>query len=138
MTQTKALFLRIKREPAVALAAFAALIQFLATYFFDWTTEQQGLINGLAVVVVGALTAWAVSAEKGFAFMAGVAQAVISLALGFGASITADQQTAIMAVVTTLVGLFVRTQVVAPQRDVVSGEPATRVTIQSQTGGSLN
>lgn len=138
MTKLKAAILRIKREPAIALAAFAALVQFLATYFFDWTTEQQGLINGAAVVIVGALTAWAVSAEKGLAFMAGVAQAVISLALGFGATITADQQTAIMAVVTTVVGLFVRTQVVAPQPDVVNGTPAQRTTIQSQTGGNLN
>jgi len=137
MSTIRNLLAHLKREPIVALAAFAALVQFVSTYLFPLSAEQQSLINAAAVAVVGTVAAFLVSTEKGLPFLVGLAQAIIALILGFKVHMTPDGQAAIMGLVTTFVGLFVRTQVSVP-----TPMPAVVTTstplIQSQAGGTLH
>jgi hypothetical protein len=117
------------REPALWLATVAALIQFLSAQVLDLTPGQQGALNAVAVAVVGAITAWRVSAEKGVPALVGVLQALLALGLAFGLDMTAEAQSTLMALVTALASLWVRTQVVAPEPPVTtlrSGVPAYR------------
>ena len=129
------------REPAVILAFAAALIAFVSTWVFTFTPEQQALMNGVLVAVAGLVTAWRVSAEKALPFILGLAQAVIALLLGFKVHMDPDQQATIMSVLATLLGIFVRTQVVAPVAPpLVQIQPAPAnpgVVIQRQGGGGL-
>ena len=103
------------REPAVVLGLVAALVQLLSATLFDWTVDQQGVINAVAVALAGFLTAWAVSAEAGFAALAGLVKAVIALALAFGLALSPDLQSSLMVVVSAIGAFWVRTQVVAPE-----------------------
>lgn len=136
MSRISNLIAHLKREPVVALAAFAALVQFVSTYLFALTDEQQSLINAAAVAVVGTVAAFLVSTEKGLPFLVGLAQAIISLALGFKAHLSPDGQAAIMGLVTTFVGLFVRTQVSVPTPIPAPVTTSTPL-IRSQAGGTL-
>jgi nicotinamide riboside transporter PnuC len=125
------------REPAAILATVAAFIQFISLFVVELTTDQQAVLNAVVVAAFGVITSFAVSAEKGLPTLVGLAQSVIALAIGFGADFSAEQQVGLMALVTTAVGLFVRTQVVAPvaPSGVAREVPATK--INRQTGGSL-
>lgn len=131
------------REPALVLAAFAALVQFLSIFFFNLTDAQQGLVNGVAVAVAGFIAAWKVSADKALPAIAGIVQALLSLAVGFGAHIGADQQVVVMTFVSALVALFVRQNVVAPvdslgnRVSLPGAAPATSPQITRQTGGAF-
>jgi hypothetical protein len=102
------------REPALWLATFAALVQFLSAQVLDLSVGQQGALNAVAVAVVGAVTAWRVSAEKGVPALVGVLQALLALGLAFGLDMSSEAQSTLMALVTALASLWVRTQVVAP------------------------
>jgi hypothetical protein len=102
------------REPAMILGAIAAAIQLLSATLLPLSVEQQGVLNAVAVAVIGLVTAAAVSAEKAAPAVLGLVQAVLACALAFGLQMSPETQGAAMAFVTAMVSLFVRTQVVAP------------------------
>jgi hypothetical protein len=103
------------REPALILGLVAAAIQLVSATVLPLSIEQQGVLNAVAVAVIGLLTAAAVSAEKAAPAVLGVVQAVLACALAFGLALEPATQGAIMAFTTALVSAFVRTQVVAPE-----------------------
>ncbi len=103
-----------KREPALIWAFIASVIQLAVTYVFHVTTEQQGVINALVVAIGGLITALMVSSDQLAPAILGVAQAAIALALAFHLNLDPTVQAAVMSVLTTLIGMFVRTQVTAP------------------------
>jgi hypothetical protein len=91
----------------------AAAIQLLSATLLTLTVEQQGLLNAVAVALVGFVTALAVSGEKAAPLVAGLIQAVLACALAFGAHLSPDAQSSIMAFVAAGVAFYLRTQVVA-------------------------
>lgn len=102
------------REPALVLAFIAALVQLASAFWFDLSGDQQGYLNGAVAALVGLATAWSVARDRLAPAVLGAAQALLALAVAFGLSWSAEQQSVIMAFVATAVAMFVRTQVTAP------------------------
>jgi nicotinamide riboside transporter PnuC len=102
------------REPALILGLVASAIQLFSATVLPLSDGQQGVVNAVAVAVVGLVTAFAVSAEKAAPAVLGLVQAVLALALAFGLNLDAGVQGAVMAFATALVSAYVRSQVVAP------------------------
>lgn len=128
------------RDPALFLGAVAGAIQLLSL-FLPLSTTQQGVLNALAVAIVGFVLAKAVAADKAAAALIGVAKAAIALGLAFGLKLSPDAQVGIMTAVTAFLSFYTRTQVTAPldengvkrlQGPVISG------TYVDATGGSLD
>lgn len=102
------------REPALILGLIAAAIQLFSAMILPLSDGQQGVLNAVAVAVIGFITAAAVSAEKAAPAVLGLVQAVLACGLAFGWQLDAGMQGAIMAFATALVSAYVRTQVTAP------------------------
>jgi hypothetical protein len=102
------------REPAVILAFVAALIQGVSGFFFHLTVDQQGVLNAVAVAVLGLVTAAAVKGDAWLPAISGLIKAVLALGVAFGAHWPADKQSLVMVLVTAAFAAFVRTQVTAP------------------------
>ena len=102
------------REPAQFLGLVAALVALVSSTVLPLSVEQQGVLNAVAVAVIGLVTAAAVSAEKAAAALSGLVQAVLACALAFGAQLSPELQGSIMAFVSAGVAFWLRTQVVAP------------------------
>lgn len=100
------------KEPALWLALVAAVVSLGSNFAFHWTSDQQGVVNALALAVVGLITAWSVNHGALAAAILGVVGAVLSLALAFGAHLDATSQATIMSFAAAVVAMFVRTQVV--------------------------
>ena len=113
------------REPIQLLGLLrAALVLFSATVL-PLTVDQQGAVCAVAAAVLGVAGAAAVSAERAAPLVAGLVEAVLALALAFGANLEPGLQGAVMAFVAAGVALYLRTQVVAP----VAPEPTTNVVV---------
>lgn len=102
------------REPAVWLALIAALIQGVSGFFYNLTDEQQGVLNAVAVAVLGLVTAFAVKGDYVLPAILGFVKAVFALGLAFGAHWSADKQSLVMVLITAAFAAFVRQSVVAP------------------------
>lgn len=102
------------REPVKVLAFLSAGITLLSVLVTHWSDEQQAAVNGVIAVVIGLVGAWMVSAEKALPFITGLVQAVLTCALAFGAHIDANTNATIMSFVAALMGMWLRTQVLAP------------------------
>lgn len=97
----------VGRESVQLAAALTGLIQVLSLAL-HFTSDEQGSLNAAVVLVIGALTAWSVSAEKAAPLMAGVVQAVLSVAVSFGLDLSPQVQSSIMAFVAAAVALWLR------------------------------
>lgn len=104
----------IGRESMQIAGFVAAGIQLLGSLVLGFTVDQQGLLNAAVVLILGVLSALAVSGEKAAPLVAGAVQAVLACALSFGLLLSAPVQGAVMAFVSAGVALYLRTQVVAP------------------------
>lgn len=102
------------RNPVVVLALISGAIQLASALALHLSDLQQGSLNAAVALVVGALMAWKVSAEKGIAMLSGVAKALMAVALSFGAHLDGATQSSIMVFVTAAVAFWVRGQVEAP------------------------
>lgn len=102
------------REPAVWLALVAAIVQGVSGFFFHLTDEQQGVVNALAVALLGFVTAAAVKGDAWLPAISGLVKAVLALGVAFGAHWAPDKQSLVMILVTAVFAAFVRTQVTAP------------------------
>lgn len=101
------------RDPALWLAFVAGLVQLVSAFFLPLSDAQQGVLNAVAVAGLGLITAWAVARDKLVPAIMGAVQALLSLAVTFGAGLSGEQQFVIMSFVAATVGMFVRTQVTA-------------------------
>jgi len=114
------------REPALILGLIAAAIQLFSAVILPLSVEQQGVLNAVAVAVLGLATAIAVSSDKAAPAVVGLVQAVLACALAFGLALSPETQGAIMAFTSAAVAMFVRTQVGAPvTASVADGKTAT-------------
>ena len=103
----------IGRETSQLAAAAAGGID-LASLLFHLTAAEQGALNAAVAVVVGALTAWSVNGEKAAPALAGVVQAILAVAVSFGAHLSSGTQAATMAFVAAIVAVWMRSIVTAP------------------------
>lgn len=112
------------RDPAIFAGLVAAFVQLMSAIVLHWSDVTQGVVNAAVLAVAGFWVAWKVSYEKGLAALAGLAKALMALALAFGAHLTGEQQSSIMLFVTMGVAFWLRGQVSAPI-DVFGNEVAS-------------
>jgi nicotinamide riboside transporter PnuC len=106
---------KILREPMQLLGLIrAALVLFSATVL-PLTDAQQGTVMAALAALFGVIGAFSVAAEKAAPLVAGLVEAILALAVAFGAHLSADLQGAVMAFAAAAIGFYLRTQVVAPQ-----------------------
>lgn len=103
----------LKREPALVLGLFAAIIQLGSATLLHLSVDQQGLLNAVAVAVMGLIAAWAVSEGAAAAALSGLVKALIACALAFGAHLSGDLQSSVMVFVSAASAFWLRTQVTA-------------------------
>jgi hypothetical protein len=101
------------REPAVWLALIAAALKLVGAFWVGLGPDQQAWINAVLAAAMGLAIAFIVH-DGVVAAVLGLAQAILSLAVGYGLDWSADQQAVVMAFVTMVAGAFDRTQVTAP------------------------
>jgi len=101
------------REPAAWTALATIIVQAVGAFWVSFSTDTQAWV--VAAVAAGLNLAVAIVVRNGvIAAIGGLTQAVVSLAVGLGAHLTADQQFAVMALVTGLVQFAARQSVTAP------------------------
>jgi hypothetical protein len=99
------------REPALWLAAIAAVVSLGSQFLWHLSDEQQSVINAVALALVGILTGVMVDEEKLAPAILGFISALLSLAMGFGWHLDPQSQSVIMTAAAGIVAMFVRTQV---------------------------
>ncbi len=104
------------RDPSVIIAVLASVAQVLVVFNLGLTPETSALVIAAITAAGGIVTAVSVSKDKLLAAITGFAQSLFALLLGFGVELSADQVSALMAVVTVVAGAFLRTQVEAKVR----------------------
>lgn len=102
-----------RREPAVLMGLTAGIVQVLSALVLHWTDEQQGVVNACLGLVAGIVTAAMVSLDRALPLLGGLAQAVFAVGLAFGWELTPVAQSAVLALLSAVVGAFSRTQVTA-------------------------
>lgn len=116
--------IRLSREPALYLTLFATAVRLLAAFWLDLSDGQQAVLNACATAVAGLIVAVWVRRDGQVAALLGVVQAILALAVGFGANLSAEAQAVIMSFVGAAAAMFVRTQVTA-----ADPVPASRATL---------
>lgn len=106
--------MKLSRDPALWLTAFATAIRLFSAFVIDLSPDQQAVLNAAVTAIAGLIVAIVVKRDKQIPAALGVIQALLALAVGFGAHLSADQQALIMSFVGAAAAAFTRTQVVAP------------------------
>ena len=102
------------RDPVVYTTLIAAILQYANLVWLHWSDHQTAVVNGAISIVLGAVAVAFVSVDRLLPLLSGVAQAVIDVALAFGAHWSQGAITAFMAVLAAALAFFgVRPQVVA-------------------------
>jgi hypothetical protein len=101
------------REPAAVLAFISILVKLASAYAFHATVEQQAVVNTAAACGVALFIAISAHDSIGAAVF-NLAQALLAAAVGFGLKLDADHQALWLSLVTVVIGLWSRTQVIAP------------------------
>jgi hypothetical protein len=114
MNRGNAVLAYIGREVSQISGLLAAGIQLAGSLLLGFTVDQQGLLNAAVVLILGVLSALAVSGEKAAPLIAGAVQAVLACSLSFGLLLSAPLQGAIMSFVSAGVAFWLRSQVTAP------------------------
>jgi hypothetical protein len=102
------------REPVKIGALIAAILGLVSGLGMGVTVDQQGVINGAVVLLIGLINTWVVSEEKALPLIAGAVQAVMSVALSFGLELSPQVQASVMTFVVALVAMWMRGQVTPP------------------------
>jgi hypothetical protein len=102
------------REISVWLGLVAVLVQTLVAYGVDLSEQQQAGVNAVATLAMGLFIALSVACDQIVPAAAGLLVAVLQLAVSFGAHM--DQQAIATAgsLLTTVLALWLRTQMTAP------------------------
>jgi hypothetical protein len=102
------------REPVKIGALIAAILGLVSGLGLPVTVDQQGLINGAIVLIIGLINTFVVSEEQALPLISGVVQAVMSVALSFGAQLSPQLQATLMTFVVAVVAMWQRGIVTAP------------------------
>lgn len=95
------------REPAALITLVGAAINVGLAFGLPWTPEQVSLVNAAVSALIGLAIAW-FTKDGLLAVTLGVMQALLSVAVGFGLSLTDDQQAAFIAFLNVFAGIFNR------------------------------
>lgn len=102
------------REPALLLALAGSIISVVGAFVVHLSDGQQTVLNAAVAAVFGLVTAIGVEKDKLVPSILGLAQAVLNVALAFGLHLSAEKQSILMTLVSTLVAaIIVRPQVTA-------------------------
>ncbi len=105
----------LNREPAVLwIGLIAPTVAALAAFAFAADPALQGAINAAAVATAGAITAWLVRSDRLLPALTGAIQAMVALAVAFGAGWTSAQQAAVIVPLGMIAAIVVRDRVTAP------------------------
>jgi hypothetical protein len=100
------------REPAAWAALVAVLLQVVGAFVADFDPTVQAWVNAVVAAVLGLIVA--ISVRDGVvAAITGLAQAVITLAVGLGLDWSSERQAIVLSAVGAIAAAFVRTQVTA-------------------------
>ncbi|POM25875.1 hypothetical protein BTM25_02580 [Actinomadura rubteroloni] len=102
------------REPALWTALTTVAVQFLVAWGVDLSEQQQAWINAATTAVMGLVIAVSVARDQIVPAASGVLAALLQLAVSFGADIDQKQITTAGALLTAVLGLWLRSQVTAP------------------------
>jgi hypothetical protein len=105
---------KFSRDPAFYVTIFATVVRLVAAFVFNLSADQQTWLNAGAAAVAGLIVAVWVKRDGQIAALTGLVSALLAIAVGFGAHISAEGQAAIMSFVGALGAAFVRSQVTAP------------------------
>lgn len=104
-----------RREPALLfLGLISAVIQMVSAFVLPLSPDQQGVLNAVAVAIMGVITAVMVHSDQLAPAILGFVQSAIAVGLAFGMHLSADNQSVIMTFVAAVVAMFVRQVVTAP------------------------
>jgi hypothetical protein len=101
------------RHPVLVTTFLAAFLQVLSSLVLHWTDNQQALLNAAIAAILGFIAAAGIAVDKALPALVGVVQAVLSVAVGFGAHITDSQMSMISALVASGVALWTYDRVTA-------------------------
>jgi hypothetical protein len=120
----------LRREPALLLISLLApIVQALTAFLLKADPVTQGIVNTAAVAVAAAAVAVLVRSDKLVPLFTGAAQALIAVAVAFGADWDAAQQALVMVPVSIVAGYLVRDRVTAPVPAVVENSPVVDRTV---------
>ncbi len=102
------------REPAILATLVGVIVKLVSAFIVDLNVAQQSLLNAAVAAFVGLIIA-AATHDGISAALLGLVQAAIALAIGFGLHIDPDSQALIMSSIATIIGMYERTQVTAPE-----------------------
>lgn len=101
------------REPAAVLAFLAILVKLFSAFVVHVNADQQSVINAALAALVGLAVAQKVHDGQAAALY-GFAQALVALAVGFGLHWDPATQALVLSAIQAAIGMWTRTQVVAP------------------------
>lgn len=101
------------REPALWGALLATIVSALGTFVFHFTVDQEGALNGIISALIG-IVVWRVTRDGSPALILGLAKALLVAAAAWHFNLPTDRQTILLALLSSIVAMFVRTQVSAP------------------------
>lgn len=102
------------RDPSAWLALVAVIVEMLVAWGLPLSEQQQAGINAVATALFGLLLAALVARDKVIPVAAGLVVAVGQAAIAFGAHLSQHEIAVTGALVTTVLALWLRTQVTAP------------------------
>lgn len=105
--------MKLSRDPAFYVMLAATVIRLVAAFLTPISDDQQTWLNAGVAAVGGVVVAFWVRKEGQVAALTGLATALLAIAVGFGADISAEGQAAIMSFVGVFAAGFIRTQVTA-------------------------
>lgn len=101
------------RDPALWSALATTVIAALGAFVLHFTTDQEGALNGIVAAVLGVIV-WRVTKDGGPALILGLVKAVLIAAAAWHFNLSPDKQAIVMLLASSVVAMFVRTQVAAP------------------------
>lgn len=101
------------REPAAWAALASIVLQVIGAFVADFDATTQAWVNGVVIAVLGLIVAFMVH-DGVIAAIAGLVQAVMTLAVGLGLDWSAPKQALVLSLVTAVAQFAVRQTVVAP------------------------
>ena len=101
------------REPAAWAALVSIILQVIGAFVADFDSETQAWVNAVVLAVLGLIVA--VTVHDGvIAALTGLAQAILTLAVGLGLDWSAEKQALILSLITAVAQFAVRQVVTAP------------------------
>lgn len=101
------------RDPALWLGLAGAIISVLGAFALHLTSDQQGVLNAVAALIVGVIVA-VVTGDGQVAAILALFKGALALVISFGFHLSAGNQALLYTLAAAIVAVVVRDRVVAP------------------------